>query len=320
MKLSTSFLSSTLPGAVPVAGRWKQRKHVGEGLARNHAIARDQLLSLRDLRLRGHQQAEVRGDSLALSFVRAKEESLVFDDRSAQRRAELVVAESALGIRIAVKKISRVHGVVAQEFESRTVKMIRPRLGDDVDHRAAVASVFGAELRLQVEFLDRVNRQNRSRSSADAGLVESGIVEKRIVVVGAVERVVVGAVAAAVNRELSKSALDRGHARRLHRRAWHQRHQLSEIASVQRQIRHQLLVHNLAQHIARAVDKRTLFCDRDLLLPSFHLRQIEVRSGIQADIHHDILCYRVQVRSLRHDHIPAGGQFRQHIAAVGAGE
>src|ERR1700693_1560311 len=142
------------------SGCRKQRQHIGEGLAWDHAIARHQLLSLRDLRLRGHQQAEVRSHALTLPFVRAKKESLVFDDRSAQRRAELVVAESTLWVLITVKKVSRVHGVVAQKLKRRSVKMIRPRLGDDVDHRTAVAAILGAELGLQVEFLDRVNRQN----------------------------------------------------------------------------------------------------------------------------------------------------------------
>src|SRR5216684_6996970 len=127
------------------SGCGKKPKHIGQGLAWSHAVARNQLLRLGDLCRRGHQQAEVRSNPLALPFIGAKEESSVFDDRSTQGRAELVVAESAFGSGLAVKKISRVHSIVPQKFESRTVKMIRPRTGDDVDHRAAVAPVFGAE-------------------------------------------------------------------------------------------------------------------------------------------------------------------------------
>ena len=59
MKLSTSFLSSTLPGAVPVVDAGKKPQHVGQGLARSRAVARNQLLRLGDLSRRGHQQAEV---------------------------------------------------------------------------------------------------------------------------------------------------------------------------------------------------------------------------------------------------------------------
>ena len=94
------------------------------------------------------------------------------------------------------------------------MQMIRAGAGDDVDHRAPIASIFGAELGLQVEFLDGVDRQQRSRGAADPGLVESGIVEEGIVVVGAIERVIVGAVAVAVDVELSKPELGAGDAGR----------------------------------------------------------------------------------------------------------
>ena len=90
--------------------------------------------------------------------------------------------------------------------------MICARAGDDVDHGTAVAAILGGELRLQVEFLDGVDRQERSGSSADAGLVQRGVVEERIVVVGAVEGVVIGAVAIAVDVELSESTLRAGNA------------------------------------------------------------------------------------------------------------
>jgi hypothetical protein len=113
--------------------------------------------------------------------------------------------------------------------------------------------------------------------------------------------------------------LDRSDAGGFHRRAWHQGHQFAEITPIQRQIGHQLLVYDLAQHVASTVDQRTFVSDRNLLLPSLHLCQIEVRGGIEADIHGDVLRHRVKVRSLRHYHVPSRGQFRQDVTTVGAG-
>ena len=175
---------------------------------------------------------------------------------SAQRCAELVVAESALGSRFAVEEVARIHARRCAEIRTPNREDDWSRSGDDVHHRAAVASVLGAELRLQIEFLNRVDGQHRSRRPADAGLVERGVVEERIVVVGTVERVVVGTVAAAVDGELPEAALDARHAGRFDRRARHQGDQFAEVASVQRQVGYQLLVHHFAQHVARVVDQR----------------------------------------------------------------
>ncbi len=80
-----------------------------------------------------------------------------------------------------------------------------------------------------------------------------------------------------------------------------------------------MLAHNFAQHVPRAVDQRTLFGDVNLLLPSFHLRQIEVRSGIKPHIHNHILCNRVEVGSLRQNYVPARRQLGQNITSIEAG-
>jgi len=58
----------------------------------------------------------------------------------------------------------------------------------------------------------------------------------------------------------------------------------------------------------------------NLLLPPFHLRQVEVRGDIESDIHNHVLRHRVKVRSLRHDHVSARRQFRQDVTAVGVGD
>src|SRR5437667_2753642 len=94
--------------------------------------------------------------------------------------------------------------------------------GDDIDHRASVAAVFGTKLRLEIELLDGINGEKRCGSAADSNLIERGIIEEGIVVVGAIQGVVVGPVAVAVDRELPESALYRGHPRWFHGSSWHQ--------------------------------------------------------------------------------------------------
>src|SRR3989442_13669092 len=91
------------------------------------------------------------------------------------------------------------------------------------------------ELRLKIKFLDGIHRQQGCRRPADTYLVQRGVVEVGIVVVGAVHAVIVGAVAVAVDVELAKTELGAGYSRRLDGRAGHQRNQLPEIAAVERQ-------------------------------------------------------------------------------------
>src|SRR5712692_5482918 len=107
-----------------------------------HGILRDDLLRLTDLRLRRDQQTEIRGYPFPLPFISPEEECPVLNDRAAQRTAELIIAKRTLRRGIAVKKISRIEQVVAQEFEDRAVELIRARLSDDVNHRAAIPPVF----------------------------------------------------------------------------------------------------------------------------------------------------------------------------------
>ena len=61
-----------------------------------------------------------RGRLLPQAFEAGEEEGFVLIDRSADGAAELVQAKLALGG--AIEEIARVHGVVAQVFEGRTVK------------------------------------------------------------------------------------------------------------------------------------------------------------------------------------------------------
>ena len=77
---------------------------------------------------------------LSLPFVGDKEECLVPDHRPAQRPAKLVIDENILGLGCACNRIMRtvevvacVQMIIAEEFETRAVNIVRARLGDDVD-------------------------------------------------------------------------------------------------------------------------------------------------------------------------------------------
>ena len=64
-------------------------------------------------------------------------------------------------------------------------------LGQDVNDRTAIAAVLGSKVRLQIEFLYRIDRQQRRRRAPNPRLIEGGVIEEGIVVVGAINRVIV---------------------------------------------------------------------------------------------------------------------------------
>jgi hypothetical protein len=87
------------------------------------------------------------------------------------------------------------------------MQLIRAGLRDDVHGAAAIASVFGGKLRLQIEFLDCVDGKKGGRSTGNSHLVERRIVEPRVVVVRPVKHVIVRTVAIPVDIELSETLL-----------------------------------------------------------------------------------------------------------------
>jgi hypothetical protein len=119
----------------------------------------------------GHAENEIRADGFALTLVSAEEEGFVFHYRAADSGPKIVVSKrcfSGLGI----ENIARIQRAVAEEFEDRAMKLIRPGAGNDVDHRAAISSVFRTKLRLQIEFLDGVDGQQRRRGASNSDLVQ----------------------------------------------------------------------------------------------------------------------------------------------------
>ena len=197
--------------------------------------------------------------------------------------------------------------------------MVRARAGDDIDHRTAVATVFCGELRLQVEFLDRVDGEKRCGSAADSCLVQRRVVEEGIVVVGAIERVVVGTVAVAIDVELPEPALRTCDAGRINGCTRRQCDQLSEVAAIQGEFSYELLLDHFAENVAGGFDHRVFGNHGEGFDTLLNLCQIKVGSAVDTHIDNDVLCGRGQVGCFCHDDVHAGGKFSKNVAAVFTG-
>src|SRR6202040_2362616 len=97
-----------------------------------------------------------------VSFIGTKNESLVFLDRPAQGRTELVL----LVVRNSgVEESLRVQNLIPKEFVNITVNVVGPGLCDHIDYRSGVAAVFCVKRIGQYEELfNRIRRRlNRRR-------------------------------------------------------------------------------------------------------------------------------------------------------------
>ena len=124
-----------------------------------------------------------------------EEEELVLFDGTAQRRAEFVpshVRRSAVDRRIGAevaRPLIGVEKIVAQKFERVAMKLVTAGLDADADDAAQELAEIGAGIvRDDVKLLDRV----------DAGRIRDVVVHE-LVVVHAVQQVVIGLLAVAVD-------------------------------------------------------------------------------------------------------------------------
>src|SRR5262249_17800172 len=127
----------------------------------------------------------INGNSLAYAepLVVAKEKRLVLFDRTPKTPPELVLAE----LRFRQLRSSqvvvpvRIQGVVPQEFERRAMKRVGSRFREDVDDSGGgAADVRAIQVRLNFEFLDRVNRRPHTDRA-----------DKSLIIVHAVDEVVI---------------------------------------------------------------------------------------------------------------------------------
>src|SRR5579884_3395458 len=116
------------------------------------------------------------------------------------------------------------------------MKFVRAGVRNNVHNRAAVAPILRREIRLQIKFLYRFERQNRRGCTANSRLIECRVVEERVVVVCTIEQVVVGPVTIAVDVELPESKLRARDTRGIDRRTRDQRNEFPEVTSIQREL------------------------------------------------------------------------------------
>src|SRR5262245_12545624 len=161
------------------------------------------------------------------AFVSAEEESAVAPQGAAQRAAELVAPQRRLfELRIG-KEVSGIERVVADELPYAPMQLVGPAFGIDLDVGAAATAEFGGvSVGLDLEFLDRIN--NRAQRK---------VVERRIVVINAVENVVIRRGSGAGGAEVSSAHRD------------HARHELGEgfeAPPIERQLDHFLMIDHIA--------------------------------------------------------------------------
>ncbi len=142
---------------------------------------------LRFKRRRGHKsrrQLDKRclRELIALPIVIEEEEQLVLHYRPAYVPAKLVeVIRRLRPVRIRGNQIARIERAIAVEPERRAMKIIRPRLVDHIDHRAARAPKFRrVGIRVHLKFLYRILAELVGIAHARASQALS---KKRIVIV-----------------------------------------------------------------------------------------------------------------------------------------
>ncbi len=211
---------------------------------------------------------------LLQAFITGEEERRVFDDRTAQRGAELVSDE--LRLPGTVKKISGVQIAVAKVVVRRSVKGVSSAPSDDIHLARRRHPVFGAvRVRRDLEFLNGIDRWLKRV----AAII-------RIVIVDAVKQEVVVLLASAVG-------MHREGAARREWRALHgcggpreQQRELEEIPFIQRKTVHEILVQHCAQFARIFAQRGTFRRDVDPLISDCQRgMKIETRSLI--DFHPD---------------------------------
>ena len=179
-------------------------------------------------------------------FVGREEERLVALDRPAEREAVVLVAQFVLGRVGRRERRQRGERFVPVVVVRAAARLVRPRLDDQVDRAAGIASRLGGRLRLHRVLLDRVERQQHAGDAVDASLVDRFDVEPLIVVVGSLDL--------PVELVRSRSVHRRGAAAFVTREAGRQREHLAEVASVQRQILHRARGEDVGERRGRRLD------------------------------------------------------------------
>ena len=166
-----------------------------------------------------------------LAFVGSEEKDLVLDNRSADAAAVLLQRSRQLGIWHGVEIVARVQQVaVAAKRKRGSMNAVGAGLETDVNHRSRLPAEFGGREFFHVEFLNRVDRQNRRRIAGDTGAVDDGLAGVWLAVEQALNKVGVVFRAQSVGARRRESAAGIAH------HAGAQLQQVLVVAAIQRQI------------------------------------------------------------------------------------
>src|ERR1700722_18777425 len=94
------------------------------------------------------------------AFVVDEEEGFVALNWTTQRSPKLIIVKRILRRTDLVEKIAGVESVVAEKLEARSVKIIGAALGNDVDHAAGAAAIFGFKIGKHAQLGDGFDGQN----------------------------------------------------------------------------------------------------------------------------------------------------------------
>ena len=198
--------------------------------------------------------------------------------------------------------------MVAVELEDAAVHLVRTRLGDDVDDRRGVMSVPRLQrARLDAELLERIGERH--------GEVE---VRARIVVARAIHHVhrAAGRTARDRNRHRRIVAARGETARRIDRDAGREQQQVGDLASIERQLQHALVVNQLANARAPRFDHRRIRLHGNLLRHGAE-REHDVDRRRRVDGQHDTrLDIRTKTLERGFEPIRTDREVRYHVAAA----
>ena len=312
-------------GIVGVVGDRVQRHQVGadriDARGRQHVAGERQLRERIDERhARGAEVAVVLGrgghvrqpgvglDAVDDLDVR-EEERRPFADRTAERAAELVLAQPRFRVVVGQQAVAGVQRRVAEVLVGAALQVARARSHDDVDLAAGAAAVGGVVGVLEErDLLDGVEAR-----------VHHEPVEEEIVVVDAVEQEVVGGFAGAGDVEADVALRRQPRARRRRRDARHLLRELERVALEDRQRGDRLAIDHLADGAVARHQRRAIGGDVDALVDGAGLEHDAERAldrRLQAHVANEL---GLEADAGGGHEIRAGGQQRHDQGALGVG-
>ena len=257
-----------------------------------------------------HGLGEGEADPLAQPLVAREEERLVGEQRAANRAAELVQLQRLLDVVVLAR---RIHRIVAAVLEDGAGESIAAALADDRDVAAGAEPAFSrGEAGVHAEFGDRLHR--RLQPELRPGGIQ--VARARVPYVGAVHAVVVQVVllvrlAVEPHGGPAAVAVARG--------AGGERHQVGEVAAVDRQVLHFLRRHVDADAGGRQVQHRGGGDHVHLFGQRGHA-QLDLDGLVLRDAQNDVSCFCLEAGELDHDGVRPWGEVGHDIGPVTFGD